>query len=648
MEFAGFQSPWALSLMPLAAVPWLLHLLRRKRWRRIYFPSLMLLADRRNLVLRRYRIEEILLLAIRTLLVASLVAAMARPLVSGLPGWLSSAERWVVVILDDSASMAAARDGMTAMDLAKERIGPVLRSMGSGARVALVSGGRGTQVLAGFGEPDYIIRAIEEVQPRPLGTDLAGALALAGRMLEGKKQPSVLIVSDFQKYSFGQADSLVPGGDLKKISVFLLDIGLNPPPQNLAWLSVKAQPLLGRMAVEVKTLPQARAKLVLQQGGRIVNQISVVADSNGRFSAGMELPPGDSLCLWTSDDGLALDDTFFLADTRVVRRCLVVAEPVWAGQALLRKALDALSGSGIIWKMATVPNAKDIKEADVVLIAARGLDTSTSDLLSKAAESGTGFVFVPPAEADVQSYNRLLSAMGSSAKLASYISAEGEGRRLSPGTHDPGQGWDARAAEAVQVFGFWRANSAATPALTIGGLEPGLIFEETGLCRTVLWTFGIDPAMSDVAYRSAFPVLLHRSLDYSGEWCPQRQFLTGDSLRMKRGLVHQIIAPNKFLLSPASTGDRRGWELSIPGWYRITGSARPRSIAVNLPAEESELEKLDLGWLEAFLGLKTTAVQGHIMDRQVHPAWQALILMALLLLAVEAGLRIRLAGQKNG
>jgi hypothetical protein len=93
----------------------------------------------------------------------------------------------------------------------------------------------------------------------------------------------------------------------------------------------------------------------------------------------------------------------------------------------------------------------------------------------------------------------------------------------------------------------------------------------------------------------------------------------------------------------------RSWALDKPGWYRVSGPGGRRVAAANLPSGESDLEPLEPEKLAAMLAQVDWAAEGAGPGRSGpgQPAWRALLLLALLLLAGESGLRIRLAGQKN-
>ena len=106
----AWLNPVALALLPLAAVPILIHLLFRRRATRVPFPSVRFIvaSDRSSVRIRRP--TDILLLAVRVAIVAIAVLALSRPL------WLTDARARALgerttraVVVDTSASVDAAR-----------------------------------------------------------------------------------------------------------------------------------------------------------------------------------------------------------------------------------------------------------------------------------------------------------------------------------------------------------------------------------------------------------------------------------------------------------------------------------------------------------------------------------------------------------
>src|SRR5579872_36107 len=115
-----FLSPLLLGGLALASVPVIIHLLNRRRFIRIDWAPMeyLKLTIRKNR--RRIQIEQLLLLAVRVLVVAALFFAVARPTISNnVVAQLLAAQgggraaRFIVI--DDSLSMGALSGGKSAL-----------------------------------------------------------------------------------------------------------------------------------------------------------------------------------------------------------------------------------------------------------------------------------------------------------------------------------------------------------------------------------------------------------------------------------------------------------------------------------------------------------------------------------------------------
>src|SRR5580693_63809 len=113
LTFLNSPLLWGLAL---ASIPLLIHLLFRRQYRRIDWAPMhyLKLSIQRNR--RRIRLEQILLLLLRTALVLLLFFAVARPVMhaEGLSRWLGASGRTNrIVLLDDSLSMGYTEAGKT-------------------------------------------------------------------------------------------------------------------------------------------------------------------------------------------------------------------------------------------------------------------------------------------------------------------------------------------------------------------------------------------------------------------------------------------------------------------------------------------------------------------------------------------------------
>src|SRR5437762_3865001 len=107
----NFLNPLFLFGLAAAAIPVLIHLFTRRKPREIRFPSLEFLAEVNQSEIRRLRIKQWLLLLLRTLAIAAIALAMARPAMRGSVGLKSGAATTVVALIDQSGSMGAAAPG---------------------------------------------------------------------------------------------------------------------------------------------------------------------------------------------------------------------------------------------------------------------------------------------------------------------------------------------------------------------------------------------------------------------------------------------------------------------------------------------------------------------------------------------------------
>jgi hypothetical protein len=126
----------------LGVIPIIIHLLNRRRFRRVQWAPMryLKLTIQRNR--RRIQIEELLLLLVRIALPVLLFVLLARPLLNptGLENWLGGAGRVShVFLIDDSLSMGYAADGQVAFHRAREVAGALLAATRAGDRCTLVT-----------------------------------------------------------------------------------------------------------------------------------------------------------------------------------------------------------------------------------------------------------------------------------------------------------------------------------------------------------------------------------------------------------------------------------------------------------------------------------------------------------------------------
>lgn len=141
----AFLNPMLLWALPLCAVPIIIHLLNRRRFKRVPWAAMefLLAAMKRNR--KRLRMEQWLVLLLRTLAVIFLALLVARPQMSA--GALLGSRTHHVVVLDDTASMTQRMGSTNLFDHAQDKIRAMADKLGesrSGDLFSLVRSSRPT------------------------------------------------------------------------------------------------------------------------------------------------------------------------------------------------------------------------------------------------------------------------------------------------------------------------------------------------------------------------------------------------------------------------------------------------------------------------------------------------------------------------
>jgi hypothetical protein len=201
----NFLFPGMLWALPLAAVPVIIHLLNRQRYQRVEFGAMEFLRRAIKRTRRRVLLEDILLLALRTLAVLLLILGLAGPTLG--PGSMigSRPPRAEIVVLDHSMSMNRRTEGSSAFDRARTSIGGLLEDLdpARGDRAALILAGTRAQRPA-YGNPAEVRLALDELESAAHGSAaLAEALEVARRTAEtleseSKLAPTIRVYTDLQ------------------------------------------------------------------------------------------------------------------------------------------------------------------------------------------------------------------------------------------------------------------------------------------------------------------------------------------------------------------------------------------------------------------------------------------------------------------
>ncbi len=189
-----------------ASIPIIIHLLLRRRRRPVEWAAFDLLREAMRRHRRRSRIERLLLLAVRAILLAMLGAALAQPLLGERS--IMVGPRTLHVVLDDGiVSGVADEDGRTALERHIAEVRTTISALASADRVGVVLAGRPVRALVDppTADHDAVIRAIDGLPAREGGTDLVAALDLVADSTDAPGVHEILVASDFRAGSVDES-----------------------------------------------------------------------------------------------------------------------------------------------------------------------------------------------------------------------------------------------------------------------------------------------------------------------------------------------------------------------------------------------------------------------------------------------------------
>lgn len=688
-----FLVPAFLLGLASLVIPVVVHLTRKRRAQVVEFPSLMFLERVPFQSESRRRIHHWLLLLLRALAVALIVAAFARPFLEDveITAGVAGGPREIVILLDRSYSMEVGDHWRRAVEAARG----VVREMGPLDRTSLVPFARNAGVaLRSSVDRNRLQAALDTMEVSDESTSYGPALKLAQTILEETELPGreLVLIGDFQRAGWtGEEGVLLPGGTI------VTPVNLSseaPANHSVASVSLARQRVGGRDRV----IPTARltrvggegameAEAVLEVDGMEVERQQVTLPASGAvnvtfdpFNLSRDFTRGAVRI--TAPDDLAPDDVFFfvLSPGRAIS-VLVLDEGGRRGASSLFLT-EALSISeenafGVTVREGGGIAAADLAGASVVIVNDRSLPGGeTAQALRGFVEGGGG----------------VLVLLGEQIRLPSELGDLLPGAYGEPRDRRNGRGGRLGYLDyAHPIFEIFRGPRAGdfTGArffrardLQVGDSESSQILARYddgsvalaeirhGEGRVLAWTSTMDGYWNDLAQQPVFLPFVHQLVRYaSGRTESVSSFPAGQILDVTDatamataglGDVAEALAGDeeRVALTPSGeslvlpTGSGPHFlRLTEQGIYEVRppgdSDVRPLAVAVNVDLGEGDLTPLDVEEVLVSLAPRSGEVGSapvpggrearlRLEDQERRQSlWRFLLMGAFLLLAAE-------------
>lgn len=564
----AFLSPLFLLGALAAAIPVVLHLLRREPDTTVKFAAVDMLQHAPVEHAEKRRLRELLLLALRVTALALLALAFARPFFTS--GLASAATGATVVALDTSYSLSAPGRFERAQQIAREAIA----AAPGGHVVGVVTFADGAAVAQALSNDRALsASAVDTARVGYGATRYRAALTTTADAIGGR-DGRIIIVTDLQAIGWDRGDLVnVPA----RVRVEIADVGAPPPNLALVAARVSAERLVATVRNGGSAARDVRLRLTVD--GTPAGEAVGRADADQSVDVTLPAAKGTSAEIAVDDpEGIQADNVRYVAlgeSTRPLVLVVTNAGDVNRDAFYTQQALVAAGADGASFDVAGASGAQlsgwDAvtagRHAAVIIQSTRGLDQRGRELLAEYVRQGGGVLVTSGPDVDAQVAAGAIGAAIDSTALPPMVAADA--RELAPA--DVRHPVFRAFASNVATLGLIKFRQIAAvrgascdPLARFSSGEAALLECAAGEGRVLVWASDLEARGNDFPVHATFVPFMHEVI----------AFLAGPRRRGRDFVIGSLPAG-----LPAE-----------PGLRTLTGDARV--VAVNVDTRESDGARL--------------------------------------------------------
>ena len=549
----------------VASIPIIIHILNRRRHRALDWGAMRFLKVAFVTRHRRVRIEELILLILRTLLLALLVLAMARPFITSRR--FSSAEnrKDLVIVLDASFSMGLKSQGTTIFALAKAEARNAVDTLSDGDAVSVLLASNVPKPLVEGLSYDFekikgaLARSHESLSSLNMPQSIDRALALLRKGQNPIRE--ILIITDGQAHGWATGDVTAwqyvadqLESFTRKPRVYVLTIGRKEQVTNLGVREIELRrTVVGtdrdvRITVNVRNSGENAfdpSHLNFSIDGTRVRQVSLEkllpgAPTSASFVYRFKKSGSHFVTAELDSDMLESDNRAHFGLEVLEKLPVLLVDGATSPDPLKRETLflnSALRPTPRYVVHPTVIAPAELARANlsefraVVLANVPRLGSTEIMKLTGFVRRGGGLLIVPGSRVDVDTYNATLWQKGTGLLPTKMLKIVGDAARRDQPFRISETGLRNYAATKLladkeksdlgdaQIFRYVKMAARAETTgvsvpLRLANADPLLVERQIEKGRVMVVACPLDATWSDLAMRNAFVVLVHEVIYY--------------------------------------------------------------------------------------------------------------------------------------
>ncbi len=598
--------------MAAAVIPIAIHLVRRMKARTVPFSSLLFLKATPYELVRKRRLRDRLLMALRCSLLVLLALVFARPFVPAdkIPLVSSRENESIVLLVDRSFSMRYGDHFERAVALARDRIDRA----SDADEITVVAFDDRVQVLGEAATGRLAAAAaLATIEPGYRATDYFPVLQRAEEILQDARHPRrvIALFSDLQ--DAGWSRSLEDWEFQEGIVFEPMPIELGEVANGYVEAFEQNTRMLGGRGV---------ARFDARIGGAVEHPTDVVLELDGMEAAREVLESGRTNVsfqhaysrtgffqgvLRLPGDPLTADDLFFFTDHFRGRPQILIVDPSgsgWTSDAFfLRHAFDL--GDAARYEVSQSTSFTSLAGVDILFLSLNGaLTEAQTGALQRFVDEGGGAILSVAPGADPSRVSEALAALGIG-RIEGIVDARRElGYEAIIGEvdlrHAIFQPFGSNETSAIlrpRFRRFARLNPAADVRV-LGRFDSGdpfLVQRERGRGRIMFHASTFGTAWTDMPLDEMYVPFLYELVGFARRAAGERRnFTIGESVPIagRPGGSVEVRTPDGRIYSVDVDADGRGRfdRTDIPGHYRASGAGGPEFFSVNVDPRESVLD----------------------------------------------------------
>ena len=622
-------------LIPLAALPLVLHLLNKSFPRHFPFPSIKLIKETLARRSKLHRWRHWILLLLRTAFLLLLLLAFLQPVLQRFGADpADKTGRQVLIVLDHSLSMEHKGDGPASRERAVYEAGKLVDSLGTNdtVNILLMEPNSSSCFVSFSKDTSGAKRFLGQLKPGFGRADVNLANATAARLFaQPGTRPEIYYISDFERKKWADVSfAMLPPA----VKLFFVDVGpahrdnraiLDARPSQTEMLAGDTVPLEVTIGNYSDEPFDDRVTVTLDKQFSADQQVSIAPWSQGKVTIPVSVGgPGVHLCeVRLPSDALEYDDHFFLTlAVQEKEEVLIVTDGTderKSGAYYLKTALNPFennAGSLLphILSSSEITPSRLAGVQKMFLMQVNRLSPETCAAISQFLLHGGGLIYFLDGPADGENLNSLAKILGPDS-LPLRLSRRMVASNVTAGAQQFARGdfqspylrlfqGDARQDLALlEFYDYYQA--AATDAggvlLEYGDRSPAMAASHDGLGTMLLLNFSAGEDSSNLARQRIFPAWMQSLVKaISTREPPPSSYTFGETLHTEiwRNEMHNEV------ISPAGTPITTQRELSgercrvafTPdqlGFYTL-GSPNPLyAFGINPATDQSDLRPID-------------------------------------------------------